>query len=213
MNIKSALVAVAAVALGASAASAAPILLDLDPATAYQQQAQSPCVIGAPSCSNPPGFAKTTLAANTATNTNIASPLYTVAQIRAIVGDTFSIGIDVNSNSQPMATEFLDSFSLAINGTTQFLFNTSTQLQTNNNGSGFSDALLTGFDLSTFLNTDTARFFTTFPGATAGRESFFLVAAPAEVTDVLEPGTLAVLGLGLLATGFIRRRKTNATRA
>lgn len=199
--------AIAALMLSATTAMAAPITLNTAPTTIYQQQNNSPCVIGDPSCNNPSGFGMTTLAANTATNTNIASPTYTVGQIRDIVGNTFGVGIDVNTTTSPMATEILDSFSLTINGVTQFLFTGPTQLANNNNGNGYSDATLSGFDIGSFLASATAQFFTTFHNATDGREEFFLVAAAPTGSQVPEPASLALTGLGLLGLGAIKRRK------
>src|SRR5678815_4620427 len=88
------------IAIGfASQAHAVPIVLTLDTsgAVSVQQTANRPCVIGDPSCANPTDFPSTTLSANDSVYTNIGSPIYSVAQIRALVGNTFRIGIDVNS--------------------------------------------------------------------------------------------------------------------
>ena len=196
--------------LTAGVAHAAVITLNTTPAITYQQQNNSPCVIGDPSCQNPAGFGSTTLAANPAgdTYTNVGSPTYTVQQIRNIVGNTFVVGIDVNTNTSPLAQEVLDSFRLDIGGVNQFIFNTPTQLRTNNNGNGFSDAVLSGFDLSNFAANASAQFFVTYHGAVAGREQFFLAALPAPPSNpVPAPGALVLLGLGFAALGAARRFK------
>jgi hypothetical protein len=204
--LPAAAIAALIISFGAASANAAALSLTLDPSVAYQQLNNSPCVIGDSSCHNPAGFGSTTVS-NGATQTNIGSPVYTVQQIRDIAGNTFQVGIDVNTTTQPIATEVLDSFSLAINGTTQFLYTGPTQLHTNNNGNGWSDALLSGFDLSSFLGTSTAQFFATYHDATDGREEFFLVSGNTPSTGVPEPGALALLGLGLVGALFMTRQR------
>ena len=149
-------------ALLAGGAQAAVISLNTSPSVSYQQTQNSPCVIGDPSCNNPSGFGSTTLAPSATvggTYSGIGSPTYTVGQIRGIVGNTFNVGIDVNTTTSPSATEILDSFSLVINGVTEFLFTGPTTLLNNNNGNGFSDALLSGFNLSSFAAAATAQCF------------------------------------------------------
>src|SRR5688572_9575898 len=102
MSAKIALIAAtAALALFATAAQAAPLTLDTDGTPTFQQTQNSPCVIGDPSCNNPAGFSSTTLASAQSTYTAILSPMYTVGQIRGIVGNMFVVGIDVNTTTQP----------------------------------------------------------------------------------------------------------------
>jgi hypothetical protein len=190
--------------VGSSAANATPLTLDINPSNTYQQQQNSPCVIGDPSCQNPSGFGSTTLSPSTSTYTDVNSPSYTVQQIRDLVGDNFLVGIDVNTTTHPQATEILDSFSLAIAGTTQFTYTGPQQLNTNNNGNGYSDALLSGFDLSSFNGSSSAVFTVSYHDATDGREQFFLISGQA--SPVPEPATLGLIGLGLAALAL--RRKT-----
>ena len=197
-------------AMFAAGAQAAVITLNTSPSTSYQQTQNSPCVIGDPSCNNPSGFTSTTLAPSATvggTYTNIGSPIYTVGQIRGVVGNTFGVGIDVNTTTSPAATEILDSFSLVINGVTEFLFTGPTTLLSNNNGNGYSDALLSGFNLSAFAAAATAQFFLTYHNATDGREEFFLVSSQTPGTSVPAPAALFLLGAGLVGLGAMRRRQ------
>src|SRR5690606_40851996 len=62
------------------------------------------------------------------------SPTYTVEQIRNIVGNIFFVGIDVNTTTHPLATEFLDLFTVKIDGLEEFRYEGPTQLVNSNNG-------------------------------------------------------------------------------
>ena len=141
------------------------------------------------------------------------SPIYTVAQLLGVIGSaTFKIGVDVNTTTQPLATERLDLFAMLINGV-QSAANTydpaspGTQLFTVNNGNGRSDELLTGFSLAGLQPADTIQFHTIVNLATDGREEFFLISANA--TPVPEPASLVIMGAGLAALGFVRRRRSS----
>lgn len=200
--------------LGAFAASAsAAIILENPGSLTFQQTLNNPCVIGDPSCKQPAGFGETIIPANTSPY-DLFSPVYTVAQIVGIVGSTtFRVGIDVNTTTQPLATERLDLFATLINGA-QDAANTydpatpGTQLFTVNNGNGNSDELLTGFSLAGLAGTTTVQFHVIVNNATDGREEFFLVAANSPV-GAPEPASLALLGAGLVGVGFVRRRRSS----
>lgn len=211
MNYRKLLSAVAtAVALyGAAGQASALTMLTLENpgTTQYQQTLNSPCVIGDPSCKNTLPY---TLIPNSSAY-DLISPYYTIEQIRGIVGDVFFVGIDVNTTTRPLATEQLDFFGVYVNGVLQFEYSpgTPTQLYTLSNGNGYSDALLKGFDLSAFAAGSDVAFRASIDNATDGREQFFLVSStdPGNPpTEIPEPGTTAILGLGLLGLGMISLR-------
>jgi hypothetical protein len=207
-----------AAAIGSPARAVVILTLDNPGSAAYQQTLNSPCVIGDPSCKNPAGFDSAALPAGPVASYDATSPTYTVQQIRNVAGDVFLVGIDVNTTTQPLATERLDYFALLVNGEVQFIYDpatSGTQLVTANNGNGYSDALLTGFDLTSFQAGDEVTFRVIINGPTAGREQFFLagIGVPAPISAVPEPGTLALLGLGLVGITITRRRNRVAASA
>jgi hypothetical protein len=214
-----------------SQANAVTILTLDNPSTVqYQQTVSSPCIFDNSSCSNPAGFSSTLIPTGPAGETyNLYAPAlvstpYTVGQIRDIVGDFFSVGIDVNTANPDrvgdllFASEQLDFFRMYsyVGGVETLLFayeveagtgNPLTQLKYLSNGNGFSDDVLNGFSLAGLGNTVGIRFQLGLTNASDGREQFFLIAANGgPIVEVPEPGTTAILGLGLLGMGFISLR-------
>src|SRR5690606_15667926 len=80
-----------------------------------QQTAQAPCIITGQNCpTQPAGFAVTEYN-NTGnlSDFDLTSRVYTVDQIRSIVGNLFYVGLDVNQSN---AAQTLDLFSINIGG-------------------------------------------------------------------------------------------------
>jgi hypothetical protein len=220
MKIRNAIHAVIAGAslLTGMVAHAEVLLTAENPASVlYQQQQNSPCVIGYNNCQNPSGFSYTGIpAGQDGESYELTSPIYTVQQIADLVGNAFYIGIDVNTAGRTTvsdvkyATERLLTFYATINDASEFRYTGPLTLAVAANGTGFSDVILKTFDLSSFERNATITFTAGVDNATAGREQFFLISAGnpgGPGTSVPEPGTAAMIGLGLLGIGLAAKRK------
>jgi hypothetical protein len=219
MKIRNAIhTVIAGATLFTAMVSHAEVILNADNpgSVLYQQQQNSPCVIGYNNCNNPSSFGyKDIPNGNSGESYNLTSPVYTVQQIANIVGNAFYIGIDVNTAGTTSAggikygSETLLSFYATINDTDEFRFTGPLLLAAAANGTGYSDVILKTFDFSSFARNATVTFTAKVENASAGPEQFFLISANpgGPATNVPEPGTIAMLGLGLLGMGFAARRK------
>jgi hypothetical protein len=212
MKSKRLLAGIAAVASVFYATNAQALILENPGSLTYQQTANSPCVIAENSCKNPSSFGVGLIPNGNPSSYDVTSATYTVDQITSLIGtNTFMVGIDVNTTTRPLATEYLQFFGIYVNGVLIDSFGTltpgslGTQLYTQNNGNGFSDELLKGFDLSSFSSTASVTFRAIVNNATDGNEQFFLISTASN--PVPEPGTTAMLGAGLIGMGYLARRK------
>jgi len=197
----------AVLGVGATSAVANPITLTVQAGPMLQQVINRPCVIGDPSCHNPATLPFTLLAPHDPADV-VSSPIYTVDEIRSLVGNTFSIGLDLNqAPGQNDGAYLLKSFTMSENGVTMFSTSGPVTLTPLSPGNGFSDALITGFDLTGLPGSTTLQFTTNFSGGTAGREQYFLrddAASGDTPSATPEPGTWLLLATGTVA--LIRRK-------
>ena len=201
----------ALLSIGSVPAGATPIPLTVVSGPSLQQTDNRPCIIGDPSCHNPDRVPFTLLPPQTAEAT-VSSPIYTVGQIRNLVGsDTFSVRLDLNqARGHNGGAYTLQDFTLAVDGITRYAMSGPATLIPINFGNGFSDASIAVFNLSGLSDAQQLVFTASFKGGTAGREQFFLSPKDAGLSPVPEPGTIALFASGLAALVAERRRRARA---
>ena len=225
------LTAVALVGLCASPATAALItdtdptpdlVLDTNPTLIYGQTIASPCVIGGSNCQNPVGFAYTLVGPGGNGETSIVpsasyptTPTYTTAQILGVTGNStaFTIGLDYNQSNDAQTLNYFGAYYFDVNGNpvSSQVFDIATLLQTNNNGVGFSDFLLSGFLIP--ATATTVQFQASWFN-NDGADRYFIIGANVPPctencggTPTPEPASLALFGLAAGAAAMARRRK------
>ena len=199
---------------GTGIAHAVPLTLDLvsaAPKTLGPQSTSAPCIIAGTNCKNPDTFPFTDFKqSGNDPDYDEDSPTYRIDQFPFL---NFNVAIDVNTNSA--AGETLQLFSVFVDedgdgaGGFEEIYNfTGPALigDPANGGNGFGDWLLSSIDLSSYADDALVMFSAIWDGATGGAESFFLVDVNAPPPPVSEPGTLLLLGLGLLGVGLARRK-------
>lgn len=177
----------------------------------YDQQ-DSPCVIGY-SCGPNLGVDYTTIP-NPTPNTYIAySPVYTgtaLTDLIAITGFTPLIAFDINQNGNVWdvaTTLHVEDIWVIINGVSYPIPGPQDVVQTGA-GNGDSDYVISGLDMTGATTATTVQFAynignVEYPN-TDGKEILFLVRQG--TSQVPEPTTLLLLGLGLVGLAGVRRK-------
>ena len=210
---------VAALLMSVSMASAATLDLVSAPDGIGTHPEDTPCIISAINCPGQNGANDLDytnyVAKGSDTTQDQNSPLYTVGEIFAIVGNMFSVGVDVNDTT---VAQTLESFTMFVDGVARFVYTGFTDnVPNSNNGTGFADYLLTGFDLSAFSSSSTVQFNMKMSGLNDGPEQFFLVDAgdappppppPPPPIPIPAAGVLLLSALG--GMGLYGRRKKSA---
>jgi hypothetical protein len=206
-------------ALGVAIPARATIVLDPSGAASntFQQTQNNPCVIGDPSCNEPAGM---TYTSNSGPGDyDLTSPLYTATSPFTtfsgnLIPTTFHLGVDSNiaTGGGLQVLVFFKTFDCGTLGTTCVLdagnsyqpAAPGTTLPDNNNGNGRSDATLNGFSLTAGHQ---YQFEASISNATDGMEEFFIIQNGSP--SVPEPVTSALVGTGLVALFFVRRRRAS----
>lgn len=202
----------------------ADVLLTIDNTATtaeYQQQTNRPCIYGYGPCGAPPagfpaytnisiGGSETIVDAGTLTQPHPASngaPVLfnaTAAQLTGVAGNAIWLGVDVNENNNTSIN--ILQFEIEDTTTSTMLAHLApgTVLAAFTNGTGYSDAILKGLDLTGIAGTDNIQFRLQYNDASDGTEQFFAIAGP---TAIPEPASILLLG-SLLAgfATYLRKR-------
>jgi hypothetical protein len=151
---------------------------------------------------------------NQSLGTDTQGTSYLVSFLRAFLisqldlNGRLDVGIDVNTGTG-QGPEVLERF-VVLNTTQHTIladYNPAigTPLPTANNGTGFPDYILSGFniDRNDISAGDGIEFYARWSNASDGAESFFLVPVPGALVDTPEPAALAILGVALAALGYL----------
>lgn len=132
--------------------------------------------------------------------------VYTVAEIRAIVGNVFAVGVDSNTAPGTNYDQVLTQFDFGIVGAADPLYYLSQPYTINPDvaqGNGFTDWIIQVFDLTGLSDDTMVKFTLSLTGLTDGAEQFFFV----DLEEIPLPGAIWLMGAGLAGLGFAGRKK------
>jgi hypothetical protein len=151
-------------------------------------------------------LAYTTLDAGSVNSyTNISSPNYTVGQLRAIVGNFFDVGVDVNQTSVTQTLSLFQLFNVTAGSIIDQFSSAGTPIPALSNGNGFADYSLGTFTFGGLADNTIVKFVMSMPIANDGAEQFFLLSG----IPLPAAAWLLLVGLGSLVVA--RRRKVGAS--
>ena len=187
-----------------------------------QQTANNPCVIGDPSCDTntkqtfPLVYTSNSGPCNggAAGVCDFSSPVYVASSsglgLPNIIPTSFDIGVDENL-AAGHTSEILDHFYVWLCNSGGNNCNTSVAdlagsatIVNENNGNGYTDGILSHF---TLVDGNKYVFEAVWHNDSDGMEQFWIISP---TTSVPEPGTLSLLGMGLLGIAGLSLRKVNA---
>src|SRR5437867_734718 len=188
------------------------------------QSTSNPCIIAGTQCQQPAGFGFNNFTSSgaissynmysTTPTANVADGVqgtpYTVAQLTGAVGtNSFVVAIDVNTTAA--AGEILRLFEVIdIHLGVQSVLYSTGPISLNigslsSNGNGFADWESNLISLAGLPATDGILFHAVWDTASDGAESFFII--PGNSPAAPEPGTLLLLGTGLVGLAAFARKK------
>lgn len=208
MSIRHAVAAAVSSAIMFGAASAATLTVEAAPPGTNESDVVS-CIFG----NNSQGCPKEFLLPAGAPGAEVESLMrvYTVAEIRALVGNDFNVGIDSNTAPGTQFTQFLTEFTLSVvGGPVLASLDQDWEIDTPvAQGNGFTDYIIKTFSLAGLADDAMVKFTLSLVGLTDGAEQFYFLDVP-DTSEIPLPGAFWLMGAGLAGVAAARRKRSAA---